>query len=288
MVGGDSLVGCAVADYLGTMGYSVFVTSRRTDRIAANRITLDLANCSAFRFQPSTVLMCASITNIAFVENAQSDSCKINVEAVIELARNLHSNGSHIIYISSVGVFGNSSALISTATHPFPANVYGRQKVDVERELLSLGVRIAVVRPTKVVSCVTPIFLEWIQRLRMGIEIKPFSDFCFCPVSLRFLAYSLGELALLRPTGIFHLSGGAQVSYAEFAIALARSMGAARSLVVPVHSAELSVPAFYPQRQPCLEMLSTTSLLGVKAQSLQSVIDDLLVEFTERYSQLQN
>ena len=288
MVGGDSLVGRAVADYLGIMGYSVFVTSRRTDRIGPNPLSLDLANCSAFRFQPSTVLICASITNIAFVEKAPSDTRKVNVEAVIELARNLHSNGSHIIYISSVGVFGDSSDIISTATIPFPANVYGRQKADAERGLLSLGARIAVVRPAKIVSCATPMFLEWIQRLHMGIEIKPFSDFCFCPVSLKFLAHSLGQLALLRPTGIFHLSGEAQVSYAEFAIALARSMGAARALVVPTHSAVLSVPAFYPQHQPCLDMASTTSLVGVKGQSLQSVIDDLLKEFMDRYSRVQN
>ena len=282
VVGGDGLVGRAVADYLVCAGCSVFVTSRRNDQSSAKCIALDLAKCAAFTFQPSTVLLCASITNIALVEKARDDARKINVDAITGLARNLHANGSHIIYISSVGVFGDSSELMNTATQPFPANVYGQQKVDAERELLSLGARVAVVRPTKIVSRANPMIREWMRRLRMGMEINPFSDFLFCPVPLKFLAHSLAGLALLRPSGVFHLSGQLQMSYADFAVSLACSMGVAPSLVVPKHSREFNIPSFYPPRQPCLAMASTAGLVGVEPQTCQSVIDDLLNELSDR------
>ena len=287
VVGGDGLVGRAVADYFDCAGHSVFVTSRRNNQGSVNCMALDLARCAAFTYQPSTVLLCASITNIALVEKARDDTRKINVDAITGLARNLHANGSHIIYISSVGVFGDSSELMNTATQPFPANVYGQQKVDAERQLLSLGDRVAVVRPTKIVSWSNPIIREWMQRLRMGIEINPLSDFLFCPVSLKFLAHSLAGLALLRPSGVFHLSGQFQISYADFAISLAVSMGVAPSLVVPKHSREFNIPAFYPPRQPCLGMASTTALLGVQPQTCESVIDDLLIELSDRELEVQ-
>lgn len=163
VVGGDGLVGRSVVDSLEFAGYSVFTTSRRTERISSNCLALDLANSSAFGFEPSTVLLCASITNIAVVEKSPHETQKINVDAVVALARRLYASGSHIIYISSVGVFGDLSELVNTATPPFPANAYGQQKVDAERGLLSLGSRAAVVRPTKIVSCATPMILEWMQ-----------------------------------------------------------------------------------------------------------------------------
>lgn len=281
VVGGDSLVGRAVVDYLDSAGFSVFTTSRRTECVSSKCLALDLENSSAFSFQPSIVLLCASITNTAFVEKARAEARRVNVDAVVALARTLHESGSHIIYISSVGVFGDSCELKDTTASPFPANEYGQQKLDAERGLLALGSRLAVIRPTKIVSCATPMFLEWIERLGCGKEIQPFSDFFFCPVSLKFLTHSLAGLALIRPSGIFHLSGQSQVSYAEFAKVLAKSMGVAADTVVPTYSAEFKVPAFYPPRQPCLSMASTTALLGVQPQALQSVVDDLLSEYMD-------
>ena len=147
---------------------------------------------------------------------------------------------------------------------------------------MSLGVRVAVVRPTKIVSCANPIIGEWMRRLGIGIEINPFSDCLFCPVSLKFLSHSLVGLALLRASGVFHLSGQLQMSHAEFAVSLANSMGVFPFLVVPKHSREFNTPRFYPPRQPCLDMASTFALLGVQPQTCQSVIDDLLNEVSDR------
>ena len=215
------------------------------------------------------------------MEKARAETRRINVDAVVALARTLHESGSHIIFISSVGVFGDSCELKGTTALPFPANEYGQQKLDAERGLLALDSRIAVIRPTKIVACATPMILEWIEKLGGGKEIQPFSDFFFCPVSLKFLSHSLAALALLRPSGIFHLSGQSQVSYAEFAKVLAKSMGVDSDIVVPTNSARFKVPAFYTPRQPCLSMASTTALLGIQPQSLQSVVDDLLSEYTD-------
>ena len=125
VVGGDGLVGRAVANYLDCAGYSVFVTSSRNAQSSVNCVAMDLLKCDAFTFQPSTVLLCASITNIAHVEKARDETRKINFDAITGLARNLHANGSHIIYISSGGVFGDSSEVMNIATQLCPANVYG-------------------------------------------------------------------------------------------------------------------------------------------------------------------
>ena len=280
VVGGDSLIGRGLVKYFRKQGVRVRYTSRRPNNGSPDCIPLELGKVIALPNTPDVAILCAGVTDFRTCAEQPDATRRINVDAVLELAATLHLRGARILYLSSNAVYENERQGIQSESLPPITTEYGAQKFDAERGILAFGERATVVRATKIVSCKVPLFADWLTRLGKKVEIQPLSEKYFCPISLLFMVTWLAELASRNVSGVFHLSGACLVSYTEFALHLAASMSADYKLVVPTKIYGSGIPhVSYPQHA-CLDMNATTATLGATAQSVQSVIKNLLEEFS--------
>jgi NAD(P)-dependent dehydrogenase (short-subunit alcohol dehydrogenase family) len=108
VVGVDGQVGGPLADHLQSQGVNVLGTTRRKDRVENGRVYLDLAepeeNWPALP-DVETAILCASVTRLETCENDPTGTAKVNVDGVVALARKLAARGTHILYLSTTGVF---------------------------------------------------------------------------------------------------------------------------------------------------------------------------------------
>jgi len=154
-----------------------------------------------------------------------------------------------------------------------PRTEYGRQKVLVEQELRTFGQAAAVVRFTKILSPETPLIRGWIDALRAGREIRPFSDMVMAPVTHEFAVEVLKRIAEDHLSGVFQVSGLQDVSYAEVARYLAHRLGASPALVAPVPAAARGIAAEAVPAHTTLDVTRLRCALGMEPPEMWRVID---------------
>jgi dTDP-4-dehydrorhamnose reductase len=279
IIGSIGLIGSGLFDWYSSQDALVASSSRRRER---GKIFVDLATGEfrdALELSVSEVFFCAAMTNIQACENSPDEAHRINVSQTLALIKGLVERGAFVAWLSSNTVFNGQSPGSDEATEYSPTTCYGRQKMETERAILGspeLAARVAIVRLSKVVSSTRGIGADFLRRMRSGESIEAFSDLYLSPVSLAFICRGLHQIAQARLPGIFHLSGEAELTYADFARLLADHLGVARDLVHPVESASRTdVSVLYRPRHPALRMTRTTELLGLQPESIASTLNEL-------------
>jgi dTDP-4-dehydrorhamnose reductase len=281
VVGGDGLVGTRLFALMQKLGADVMATTRRReDTGVANRVFFDLADpmtelpSSAY----SVAFLCAAITGIAVCEDDPVRTYQINVLNTVALAKRLIADGTRIVFLSSNTVFDGVAAWPDEETPYSPTCEYGRQKVSVERQLLSLStpsVPVMIVRLSKVLAPGTGMVLDFVRHLMAGEPCTAFTDLRMCPVSPDYTTGSLLTIARAGISGIFHLSGEIELSYADFASRLAIRLGADPSLVQPGLSTASGARVVFRPTHPGLGMQRTRLLLGIGAEPFSNLMKQL-------------
>ena len=143
---------------------------------------------------------------------------------------------------------------------------------------MALGKHTAVIRMSKVISHQVPIITKWLTALNNGETIYPFKNLLLSPISLNFV---VSVLASNRFRGIVHISSEKQLSYADFALELAKGFDFPLHLVQPVNVEDTNAKLVHNPRFTRLDMTDTTNDYGVKPQSLLSVVNDMIQEYSE-------
>jgi len=273
IIGMHSTIGFALYRELMTAGWTVYGTTRRDDKLNDNIYHLDMADVSAFKFTRSldVVYLCAGMTKITDCEQDPSYARRINVEATIQLAHSFLQQGIHVIYLSSNAVFDGKHAKYRTTDRQNPTTLYGEYKACVENELLRFDKLVTIVRLTKVLTPDYALMVQWIDRLNRREVIKPFHDLNVSPISVNMVTRCLQQIAQQKLSGIIHLSGSDDVSYAELAHYLACMLGADNQLIQPISSANSSYLPFYTS----LDMTETNTRLNLEAISFAAVMREL-------------
>jgi dTDP-4-dehydrorhamnose reductase len=280
VVGGDSLIGTHLAEQLKKHG-EVISTTRRNS--VANQISLDLESLdikSLLSLAPDIVFICAGLTNIKDCEADPQGARRINVEGTLSLAKAMVSIGCFVVFLSSNTVFNCLTPYPNEDLQPSPQIEYGKQKVDTETGLLSLSGatdHVAIVRLSKVVTGGGGVAGEFIRRLKNREQLIAFEDLLLSPVTLEYVCESLIDIALRRLSGIFHISGNWELSYAEFATKLAEAMNVSTDRILPSHSDAVGINVIFRPRHPALGMSRTRQILGRDPQPLSAVINQLLL-----------
>ena len=245
IIGGDSFIGSALAHYFEIAKESVISTTRNRSTICHDRIYLDLTDeMSDWEFHDSidTAVFCSGITKVDHCEIDKLTSKKVNVEGVCRLAGILVGKGARIIFLSSNAVFDGTKEYPSHEDNVSPVTEYGRQKAEVERELIrEYPSRVTILRLTKVLGGRNPLFDDWSVLLRRGEVIYPFSDMYIAPIPVSFVVSVVRVLVDRNGNGIFHLSGDKDFSYADIAFMAAGMLGVRREQVHPILAREGNV-----------------------------------------------
>lgn len=250
VIGSDSRIGSALVHSYKNKNISVWQTSRKLEKVKDQIIYLDLSNETSEWVLPSKnikiAFFCAAVTSIEYCKNEPEISAQINVINTLLLARRLLDAGIFIIYISSNAVFDGTKSHSNSDDSKNPQTNYGRQKVEVEEELLNMGKKVAIVRFGKVISPDMPLILNWIGALKNGKSIHTFSDMVMAPVSLEFAVNLLIKVAESRTEGVIQASANNDITYTAAGAYLAEKLGANKSLVKGISYKEANI-SFSPK-----------------------------------------
>lgn len=226
------------------------------------------------------VFLSAGATGFANCEADPIGTRRINVDGTCDLAERLMIHGAFVVFLSSTAVFG-SGTIVAEDARKDPSTEYGRQKAVAETYLLDVAGALdshgglAIVRLAKVVAPSDSRFEEWIAALGEGSEIEAATDVYLSPVSLEYVTRGLTKIAAYRTTGIFHLFGERTLSYYDFALELARSVGASVAQVIPARVLD-KAGSIVSGSAASLSMRTTTSALGIEPQTVGDAIRDLI------------
>jgi dTDP-4-dehydrorhamnose reductase len=259
IVGGDGFMGGHLRGILSGTRTRFGHTTRRKDSQLPSTHLFDFSQppCS---WNPlpntGTAIICAGITSIAECRDHPDESHVVNVTHTIELARQFAAQGVFIVFLSTNLVFDGQSPFPNETTGTRPTTVYGMQKATVEKAILEMEPRPAIVRLTKVLSRNHPLLANWRKELDTHQPIHPFDNLVFSPVTANYAVNALLEITRRKMGGIWHLSGSKDLTYAKAALNLASSLGAPSELVQPVTAELNSMP--YP-KLPMHAALGTSS-----------------------------
>ena len=289
VVGGDSLVGRGLIAALSSRRRRVFASTRRRDTLNETRVYLDFESPDSF---------CAPAgANYAFVVAAATNyqRCEIdptakvlNVELIPRSVISLLRQGLFVTFISSNSVFGGERPWPHEDDPHSPGIAYALQKDEGEAAVRTgaagIGARdrLNIVRLTKIMDASVSPLPSWFAAWKRGEKVEPFSDLIFAPISVAFAGDRLAIIGERRVAGNLHLSGAANISYVDFAQALARRLDVDQVLIEPTTAVAKGVNVPFKPRFSGLGMARTTELTGVEPQSLDHLVDDVIADLDRR------
>lgn len=230
VVGADGTVGRALVVALRAAGRPCAGTSRRP---GADRL-LDLADPPSRWDGPpvSVVYLCAAVARLDACERDPGGTARVNVDGVAAVARTLAARGAFPVFFSTNHVFDGERSHRRPDEPVCPRNEYGRQKAAAETEVLALGG--AVLRMTKVLGDTVPLFATWVTAAATTGVVRPFADMVMSPVPLGTAVASAMGIGERRRSGVYHLSAGRDITYADAATVGLTAAGFDPRVVKPV------------------------------------------------------
>jgi dTDP-4-dehydrorhamnose reductase len=206
------------------------------DADARTREELDVTQ--PLRADAEFVLHAAAWTDVDGAEAHPDDARLVNVEGT----RNVAALGAPVVYFSSDYVFdGSKREPYVESDEPNPLSVYGRTKLDGEREVREGW----VVRSSWLFGWTGKNFVRTMLELgRERDEVSVVADQVGCPTYVGHLAEGTRDVLEL-PQGTYHLAAGGECTWAEFARAIFEEAGLDRR-VREITTEELGRPAPRP------------------------------------------
>lgn len=258
VTGSTGQIGWELLRTLAPLGDVVGVSSRTAP------LAMDLADPDSIRgvvreVKPALIVNAAAYTAVDRAESEPDIAMAVNGRGPGVLAEEAKRSGIPLVHYSTDYVFDGTSAEPYTERDlPNPRNVYGRTKLAGEQAIQAVGGRFLIFRTSWLYGARGKNFLLTMLRLMSeGRELRVVDDQLGCPTWGRMVAQATA-LVLARGgdvfsggAGVYHLCGQGQASWCQFAqeiAALATSkLGADRTTVVPISTAQFPTPAARPK-----------------------------------------
>jgi dTDP-4-dehydrorhamnose reductase len=282
LVGGDSEIAAATLEYMQHYGFRVVATTRRTERLAAGRIFLDLAPpLTEWQPPPGTRTACifAAVGHLLDCHRDPAGSALINVTRTLELVELLVARGIYVLFLSTNQVFDGSRTQTPASTRLSPVSEYGRQKARTETRLqamMSAGAPVAILRLAKIVAPGMTLLRQWQQTLAARQPIHPFADMFMAPTPIGVAAAAIAALISNQSQGIWQLSGPQDVSYAEIGSYIGWRLRADSALVQAVSAASIGMPEGSTPDHTTLDSSALRSSFGIASPEPWATIDGVL------------
>ncbi len=285
VIGGDSLVGGGVVHALSRRGRRAVASTRRRETLDSSRLYFDFENADTFRVPAGIdyAFVIAAATNYERCENDPRARI-INVELIPQAVGALLEQGLFVTFISTNSVFGGERPWPQEDDPQAPGIAYARQKAEGEKairaaaERLGASLRLNVVRLTKIINASVSPLPAWLSAWERGEAVQPFSDLIFAPMSVAFVGQALATIGEKRIAGNLHLSGAENVTYVQFADAVARRFKVDPRLIEPTTAVAKAVNIPFKPRFSGIGMTKTSRLTGIQPQPLSQLVDDLAAD----------
>jgi len=185
---------------------------------------------------PDVIIHCAAIGDVDESERNSGLAWRVNVDGTANIARAAAHIGARLIFISTSTIFDGRTGRYTEDDPPSPINIYGRTKAAAEHA-------VCVLHPPSLIARISMAygyprtggasFLTRVEeKLRAGQPTVQPSDEFRTPTDVLTLAEVLVELAGIDSAGVLHIGPRERISRHEFALKIARRLGADSALVV--------------------------------------------------------
>ena len=198
------------------------------DQPSRDGFSLDLDSVEAFirsADRYDLVIHAAAMANLAECERNAGLAYRVNSEATEMLARWSQAQGSRFVYLSTDIVFRGDRGNYTEEDQPDPVNVYGRSKRAGERTVTHNHTNYVICRLSLVLGKAMGIsknFIDhFLHNLNEGNEIKLFVDEWRTPITPRYAAQAIWEIAMSDYSGVVHLCGAERINRYQLGLKIA-------------------------------------------------------------------
>lgn len=279
---------------VGARGQIARALAKRKGVIAVGRPTLDLEQPETFSpaldaYHADAVAIVGAYTAVDRAESEPDVAMRINAEGPAALAAACGARGTPVLYVSSDYVFDGRKAAPYVESDPInPQTVYGRSKAEGERRVLAAQPQSAIVRTSWVFDAQGQNFVRTMLRLaksrpRVGVVTDQHGAPSYAPHVADALDGLARQLAQGGGAGVWHVSGGGECTWAEFAEAIfdgSAARGGPRAEVDRITTAEFPTAA----KRPANSRLDGAKLarLGISLPHWRDGLDACLDEIAAR------
>lgn len=230
------------------------VLSPREQVSGASHAEADIADEKAMRAvltaaEPDVVVNAAAFTDVDACETQKELAFRVNAEGPRNLAILCKDLDIPLMHISTDYVFdGEKSEPYNEEDEPHPLSVYGRSKLQGEREVQDNLDRSWIVRVCGVFGPYRNNFVSLVVDMgKKGNPLKIVKEQRLAPTYTFDAAAGIGRILRRGPYGTYHLTNQGFTSRLEFTHEILRRAGFENSPVIPISSEETNRPARRPQ-----------------------------------------
>jgi dTDP-4-dehydrorhamnose reductase len=244
LTGHTGQVGCELERSLAPIG----------EVVALDRAALDLARPGSVAdvvrlIGPDLIVNAAAYTAVDRAESEPLSCFAVNAESVAVLAQEAARLGALLVHYSTDYVFDGAKRAPYVESDPAaPINVYGRSKLEGERQIARSGCRHLILRTSWVYAIRgTNFVLTMLKLARERPQLRVVSDQIGAPTWARDIAAAT-LAALNRPEpveGLYHVTAAGSTTWFDFAKRVLQLAGLATP-VVPISTAEYPTAAARP------------------------------------------
>jgi len=244
----------------GTLGqaFARACAARNIPYVLTDRRALDLSDGASIaraldRHRPWAVVNAAGFVRVDDAESERAACLAANTEGAVRLARAATERGIPTLNFSSDLVFdGLKGVPYVEADAPAPLNTYGDSKARMEAALAALPGRQLIVRTAAFFSPFDAhnFAVAVARTLGAGQRFAAAEDLVVTPTYVPHLVDAALDLLIDPADGVWHLTNGTALSWADFACAVAEALGFDPTLVVGVPAASLGFTAPRPSAVP--------------------------------------
>lgn len=263
LTGSNGLLGQKLTDFIiQKTNYLLCCTSQGVNRnpndAGYDFVQLDLLDKDGLKaliqeFQPSHIIHCAAMTSVEACEQEAEKCQQLNVDLVGDLANWAREFDYHLTFLSTDFVFDGKNGPYKEGDPVKACNAYGQSKIEAEALILGSGCRAAILRTILVYGVIADknrsnLVLWAKQKLEKGEKINVVDDQWRMPTWVDDLAMTCILSVEKNAKGIFHISSEQQYSIIEAVYEIADFWGLDKSLISPVHAADIGQAENRPQR----------------------------------------
>jgi dTDP-4-dehydrorhamnose reductase len=276
VTGATGTLGRALARLCELRGLPYVLTARRELDAADPEST----RAAVDRIRPWAVVNAAGFVRVDDAE-VEADRCRReNVDAAAVLAGECARLGLPFVTFSSDLVFGGGGRVPYVESDAVgPLNVYGRTKAEAECAVLATHPDALVVRT----SAFFGPWDEWnfahvaLRELEAGRPYAAADDAVVSPTYVPDLVHAVLDLLIDDEHGVWHVANRGEVTWAEFARAVAAAAGVSDATLEPRPTAALGLVA----RRPAYSALGSER--GELLDSLDDAVSRFVAERAARY-----
>jgi dTDP-4-dehydrorhamnose reductase len=277
VVTGIGLLGSRLMPLLFSQGYEPIGIDMATDvdPVKGEVRQIDITDLKALETffkaeRPQVVFHTAALTNVDKNETDPDLAHKVNVLGTKNIGLAAKKVKATVIYVSTDFVFDGKKGMYKETDKPNPVSVYGKTKLESEKELTATGVEHAIVRTAVLYGSyrLRFNFATWvIDSLRAKKPMTLVTDQYNSPTLADDLAVVLLEIYESKKRELFHTGGSERINRYDFGLKIAKVMGLDPSPISPITTDKLDMKAKRPP-DGSLDVSKVKKVIGHKMLSI--------------------